>query len=435
MKAVPFYLSALLLWTASCGKVRHTETSQGAEPITIRSITIPATNVVEILKLSPLPELPPNPTNQYADNKDAALLGQHLFFDFRLSANGEISCATCHQAETNWTDQKPVSEGLETVSRNAPTLWNVAYQRWYFWDGRKDTLWSQALGPMEHPKEMGGSRLRSFLLIQSTEVYRSLYDKAFGPLPLLTSTPDSKDARPVAEDPSDPMQQDWQTLKESDQEALNLVFSHIGKSMEAYQRQIISTDAPFDRFVDALRNDRKEAGKHLSDAAIRGMVLFTGRGQCILCHIDSNFTDNEFHNIGLDRGSRPLDQGRYPAIQQVKTDPFNGQGAYSDDTTLEANQALHYVAPKDNNLGEFKTPTLRNIAKTAPYMHDGRFKTLREVLEFYSTLPDTPAIGHREESLQALNLTEQELNDLEAFLTSLTGAPLNERLLKAPENP
>jgi cytochrome c peroxidase len=311
MKAVPFYLSALLLWTASCGKVRHTETSLGAEPITIRSITIPATNVVEILKLSPLPELPPNPTNQYADDKDAALLGQHLFFDSRLSANGEVSCATCHQAETDWTDQKPVSEGLETVSRNAPTLWNVAYQRWYFWDGRKDTLWSQALSPMEHPKEMGGSRLRSYLLIQSTKVYRNLYDKAFGPLPLLTSTPDSNDARPVAEDSSDSMQQDWQTLKESDQKALNLVFSNIGKSMEAYQRQIISTHAPFDRFVDALRKDRSEAGKHLSDTAIRGMVLFTGRGQCILCHNDSTFTDNEFHNIGLDRGDRPLDQGRY----------------------------------------------------------------------------------------------------------------------------
>jgi len=432
MKPVPFFLSALLLWTVSCGKVRQTETSLGAGPITIRGITIPATNVLEILKLSPLPELPPNPTNQYADNEDAALLGQHLFFDSRLSANGEVSCATCHQAETDWTDQKPVSEGLETVTRNAPTLWNVAYQRWYFWDGRKDTLWSQALGPIEHPKEMGGSRLRSYLLLQSTEVYQSLYDKAFGPLPQLTSTSDFKDARPVAEDPSDQMHQNWQALKESDQEALNRVFSNIGKSMEAYQRQILSTAAPFDRFVDAILNWKEDDMDQLSDAAIRGMILFTGRGQCILCHTDSNFTDNEFHNIGLDRGERPLDQGRYPAIAQVKTDPFNGQGLYSDDTTLEANQALHYVAPKDNNLVEFKTPTLRNIANTAPYMHDGRFASLKEVLEFYSTLPDTPAIGHREESLQPLKLTEEELNDLEAFLNSLTGAPLNERLLKAP---
>ena len=432
MKTLSFFLSALILCTASCGKVLHTESSQSAGPITIRGITIPATNVVEILKLSPLPKLPQAPTNQYADNKDASLLGQHLFFDTRLSANEEVSCATCHQAETDWTDQKPVSEGLETVSRNAPTLWNVAYQRWYFWDGRKDTLWSQALGPIEHPKEMGGSRLRSYLLIQSTEEYRHLYNKAFGSLPPLSSESISKDARPVVGNPSDQMHQDWQVLKTSDKETLNRVFSNVGKSMEAYQRQIISRDAPFDRFVDAIRNDRESAPEHLSDAAIRGMVLFTGRGQCILCHTGPNFTDNEFHNIGLDRGNRPLDQGRYPAIKQVKTDPFNGQGSYSDDTSLEANQALHYVAPKDNNLGEFKTPTLRNIANTAPYMHDGRFAELKEVLEFYSTLPDTPAIGHREESLQPLNLTEEELNDLKAFLDSLTGAPLNERLLTAP---
>ena len=432
MKTLPYFLSALMLWTASCGKVQHTETSQSPGSINIHGITIPATNVVEILKLSPLPKLPPNPTNQYADNKDAALLGQHLFFDSRLSANGEVSCATCHQVETDWTDQKPVSEGLETVSRNAPTLWNVAYQRWYFWDGRKDTLWSQALGPIEHPKEMGGSRLRSYLLLQSSEDYRNLYNKAFGSLPPLTSESIPKDARPVAENLSDQMHQDWQALKESDHVVINEVFSNIGKAMEAYQRQIISKDAPFDRFVDSIRNGRKDASEHLSDGAIRGMVLFTGRGQCILCHTDSNFTDNEFHNIGLDRGGRPLDQGRYPAIEQVKNDPFNGQGNYSDDTTLESNQALHYVVPKDNNLGEFKTPTLRNIANTAPYMHDGRFASLREVLEFYSTLPDTPAIGHREESLQPLNLTEEELNDLEAFLNSLTGAPLNERLLKAP---
>lgn len=432
MNIKPLLLSALLVWTASCENEKYIVSSQEVGPITIRGIKIPATNVVELLKLSPLPEPPPNSTNQYADNQDAALLGHYLFFDANLSANGEVSCATCHQAETDWTDQKPVSEGLEPVSRNAPTLWNVAYQRWYFWDGRKDTLWSQALGPIEHPKEMGGSRLRSYWLIQSTEIYRNAYRGAFGPLPALSSKPDFQDARPSVDDPSDHMHQNWQKLNESDRETLNQVYSNIGKSMEAYQRKIVSTDAPFDRFVASIRNKSKDGLAQFPDAAIRGMVLFTGRGQCILCHTGPNFTDNEFHNIGLDRGNRPLDQGRYPAIKQVKNDPFNGKNQYSDDTSMEANRALHYVAPKDNNLGEFKTPTLRNIANTAPYMHDGRFNSLKEVLQFYSTLPDTPAIGHREESLQPLNLSKEELHDLEAFLNSLTGAPLNQELLKAP---
>lgn len=432
MKTRLYLLIVVCLWAVSCGKAHYTETSHKPEPITIRGITIPATNVVEILKLSSLPNVPPNPTNQYADNKDAALLGQHLFFDVRLSANGEVSCATCHQAETDWTDQKSVSEGLELVSRNAPTLWNVGYQRWFFWDGRKDSLWAQALGPIEHPKEMGGSRLRTYRLIQETQTYRDLYENVFGTFPPMTSDTDAKDARPIAEDPSNTMHQTWLTLNDSDQDVLNRVFSHVGKSMEAYQRQIISTDAPFDRFVMGIRNNEINNLEQLSDAVIRGAILFTGRGQCILCHTGPNFTDNEFHNIGLDRGENPLDQGRYPGIQQVKEDPFNGLGPYSDDTTLEANKSLHYVAPKDNNLGEFKTPTLRNIALTGPYMHDGRFATLRDVLEFYSTLPDTPAVGHREESLQPLNLTESEFEDLEAFLQALTGKPLNPRLLGAP---
>ena len=151
-----------------------------------------------------------------------------------------------------------------------------------------------------------------------------------------------------------------------------------------------------------------------------------------LCHSGPTFTDHEFHNIGLDRGGSALDQGRYPAVEQVKNDPFNGQGHFSDDPSLEANQALHYVTTRDSNLGEFKTPTLRNIARTAPYMHDGRFKTLEEVVEFYSTLPDQPALGHREESLQPLGLRQDEIEDLVAFLKTLTGMPLDESLMEAP---
>ena len=119
-------------------------------------------------------------------------------------------------------------------------------------------------------------------------------------------------------------------------------------------------------------------------------------------------------------------------MQQVKNDPFNGQGHFSDDPSLEANQALHYVTTRDSNLGEFKTPTLRNIARTAPYMHDGRFKTLEEVAQFYSTLPDQPALGHREESLQPLGLRQNEIKDLVAFLKTLTGMPLDESLMEAP---
>ena len=181
----------------------------------------------------------------------------------------------------------------------------------------------------------------------------------------------------------------------------------------------------------------RDRSKHLlapefNQQALRGLLLFVGKGQCTLCHSGPTFTDHEFHNIGLDRGGSALDQGRYPAVEQVKNDPFNGQGHFSDDPSLEANQALHYVTTRDSNLGEFKTPSLRNIARTAPYMHDGRFKTLEEVVQFYSTLPDQPALGHREESLQPLGLRQDEIKDLVAFLQTLTGMPLDESLMEAP---
>ena len=419
-------LLLLVILQIGCGETYEDQAAPVPSQIEVSGVTLTETNLVEILNLSPLQPLPPNPTNQFADNEGAAKLGQGLFFDTRLSINGMIACATCHQAENDWTDGKPLSEGLQQVSRNAPTLWNLGYQRWYFWDGRKDSLWSQALGPIEHPLEMGGSRLRVYRLLSESKPYRDLYEEVFGELPHLTSVVEIEDARPVVEDPENVMHQVWEKLSESDQSIINDVFSNAGKSIAAYQRKLISTDSPFDQFVRGLRTGKEKDLNSLSAAAIRGLILFTGRGQCILCHTGSNFTDNEFHNIGLDRGDNPLDQGRYPAIDQVKSDPFNGKGAFSDDTSL------HYVAIKDNNLGEFKTPTLRNVANTAPYMHDGRFASLREVVEFYSTLPDTPAIGHREESLQPLNLSSSEIDDLIAFLQSLTGKPLKAELMAKP---
>lgn len=431
-RSVPIFLFLLVI-LSGCGRQGFVEVTSISTNMSVNGVQLTETNLVETLNLSPLPSLPHNPTNKYADDEDAALLGQGLFFDERLSSNGKISCATCHQADHNWTDGKPLSEGLQPVLRNAPSLWNVGYQRWFFWDGRKDSLWSQALGPIEHPLEMGGSRLRVYRLLNETESYRNLYQNVFGELPALSSTIEYKDARPVSEDPENPMHRAWTLLKTTDQDIINRVFSNAGKSLEIYQRKLISTDSPFDQFVRGLRTSHEGDLNALSVSAVRGLILFTGRGQCILCHTGPNFTDNEFHNIGLDRGNNPLDQGRYPGIVLVKSDPFNGKGRFSDDPSLEANQSLHYVATKDNNLGEFKTPTLRNVAGTAPYMHDGRFETLREVLQFYSTLPDTPAIGHREESLQPLNLTSTEIDDLVAFLNSLTGKPLDRDLKAKPK--
>lgn len=363
----------------------------------------------EILKLSPLPGAPPSPSNSVADNRDAAHLGQTLFFDARLSANGEVSCATCHDPEHGFSDGKPLSEGLETTDRHSMALWNVAHQRWFFWDGRADSLWAQSLQPLHSEREMGASTKDLLRIVRNDPGLTAAYEAVFGSMDGI-ETPGGL--------------------------SLDRFASNLGKSIEAYQRRIVSADSPFDRFVADLRSAGAATpnAPFFDDPARRGLRLFAGRGRCVLCHAGPNFSDGEFHNIGLPkRPGQPPDQGRFLGIRKVQADRFNGLGEFSDAPDPETNIKLRYLAVKLNHLGEFKTPTLRHVAATAPYMHDGRFATLRDVIDFYSELPGEPAIGHREETLVPLRLTESEKNDLEAFLRSLTGAPLDPSLMRPPE--
>lgn len=145
-----------------------------------------------IAKLSPLPGIPPNPTNAHADNPEAARLGQRLFFEPRLSANGEISCATCHDPELGFSDGKALSEGIETTDRHSPALWNVAYQRWFFWDGRADSLWAQSLQPLHSEKEMGATPEHTFQFISGDPALRKIYESLFRPFPKPARRPDRR---------------------------------------------------------------------------------------------------------------------------------------------------------------------------------------------------------------------------------------------------
>jgi len=370
------------------------------------SIEFTKTETKEMLKLSPLPVPPASPTNAVADNPDAARFGQMLFFNMDLSINGEVSCATCHKPELGFSDGKAVSEGLKTGTRNASTLWNTAYQRWFFWDGRADSLWSQGTKPFLNKNEMGTTPEILRLMVINTPELRSAYGKVFGGIPEKGS-------------PNQPSPQ--------------LALSNLGKALEAYQRLLITANAPFDRWLARQKNGNatKGAGQDMSPSAIRGLKIFVGKGKCILCHSGPNFSDGEFHNTGLpplENGTR--DRGRYKGIGEVLADSLNGLGEFSDDSSLETNIKLRYLIRKPGNLGEFKTPTLRNISVSAPYMHDGRFATLRETLAFYSKLPGQPVYGHREETLEKLELTDPELDDLEAFLHSLTDESLDRALLQ-----
>jgi len=353
-----------------------------------------AATVAKILTHAPLGKPPPDPTNKFADDPAAAALGKRLFFEKRFSSNGAIACATCHDPAKSFADGKSLSEGIAQGTRHVPTLLNAAYQRWLFWDGRSDSLWSQALHPLESPSEMGGDRATIAKVIAEDTELRAGYQSVFGAMP-------------------------------ADGADVDRTFANVGKALEAYERGLTSGDSEFDRFAAALRSGDAEGEKRYPEAAKRGLALFAGKANCRLCHAGPLFSDGEFHNIGvppLDK-KPPRDPGRLTGIDEVRKDPFNATGRLSDDPRGERAAELASLARTSEMWGEFRTPTLRNVARTAPYMHQGQYATLRDVLKYYSTLEGTvPAGHHGEQVIKPLHLADGEIDDLIAFLETLNGA-------------
>ena len=395
--------------------------------------------VARILEHSPLPAPPPDPTNAVYEEPAAARLGQALFFDKRLSGTGETSCATCHEPERSWTDGKKTASAASVLSRNTPAIWNVAYNRWFFWDGRKDTLWSQALTPLEDPREHAGNRLQYVHFVLEDPDYRRAYTEVFGEPPDLSDPIRfPREGRPVPGDPDHPHRLNWTSMTARDRETTNRVFSNLGKAIAAYERQIVSRSAPFDHFVEGLREGDAEKQAAIPDAAKRGLALFLGKGRCFLCHTGPNFTDLEFHNdrVPGGEGEGALDMGRFLGVIQVREDEFNGIGLYSDDPTGPARDKVAFLVRNVHSRGELKTPTLRNVARTAPYMHNGQFETLADVVRFYSKLEGAlPVHKGAERLLVPVNLSEAEELDLIAFLESLTDESLPAELLAPPSRP
>ncbi|MFT4974393.1 MAG: cytochrome c peroxidase [Myxococcota bacterium] len=381
-----------------------------------------------------------DPTNAVASDLDAARLGQWLFFDASLSSSGTVSCATCHDPELGFSDGLALSEGLSETGRHSMSLWNTAYNRWFYWDGRCDTQWCQALKPLEHPAEMGGSRLAIAHRLYADAELKTAYEAVFGALPDLSDTARfPAEGRPVADDPTDPLDVAWSSMASADQEAINVVFSRVGKSIAAYERLLLTGAAPFDDYAGVLQAEGEVAARasgHLSDAAERGLKIVAGEGNCHFCHSGPGFTNGEFHNIGLaDRDwLDSADTGRYEGIPQLLVEPFRGTGAYSDDPEAAAIKLDHLVQGPEQ-LGQFKVPTLRNVAQSPPYMHGGQLETLEDVVRFYSESEEEPVWGHREELLVPLELSDEDIADVVAFLEALTGPGPAAALLVAPDSP
>jgi cytochrome c peroxidase len=407
-----------------------------ATPHTTPQAEIGAAERDVLLELSPLPDPPPDPTNAVHADPAAARLGQALFFDRRLSADATVSCATCHVPEQSWTDGRPLARGVSALPRHTMTLWNVAHNRWFFWDGRKDTLWSQALAPLEDEREHATSRLAVLHVLHADEGYRRAYTDVFGPLPELTdATRFPRDARPTPETPEQPHHVAWQAMSAADQEAATRAFVNVGKALAAFQRNLVSRAAPFDEFVEGLRTGDAQKVAALSPAAQRGAALFAGKARCFLCHDGPLLSDLEFHDNRVPVGEEGGDPGRKLGIRRLQADPFNSRSVFADDGG-EAGRIKVGLLVSDSHGGKlFKTPTLRNIARTAPYMHEGQLATLADVVRFYDTLEGAAPESGSERIIQPLGLTEEERADLVAFLESLTDEGLPAELKRAPETP
>lgn len=418
---------------AQAGAAEDTSTQQAAAP------EWTARQIRRIRRLSPMPPLPADPTNRFADHPGAVALGQALFFDRRLAGPGagerDLSCAGCHDPRSDFDDGKPIAEAVGTMTRHTPSLWNVGHQRWFFWDGRTDTLWSQPLDPIEAANEMASSRGRVIRLLRDDARLRTQYENIFGGLPPSLLGDDlPADARPVPGDATHAHARAWQALTKQQQGDMNRCFANVGKALAAYMRRLDRGNSPFDRFVATLEQPDAPT-PHLSLGAQRGLALFVGRGNCLSCHGGTRLTDDEFHDTGVAplHETLPADAGRYAGIAALQKNPFRAAGEFSDDRTGAIAKRAQHIKQTPQNYGRFKTPSLRNVALTAPYMHQGQLPTLEAVVRFYSTREGARPPGHHEEQiLQPLHLTDREIADLVAFLHSLTGTAPAAALLTPP---
>ena len=403
--AIVFGVGVLVLVTAGAGELRARSSGwTAAERALLRS-----------LSLASLGPLPADPSNRYADDARAATLGHRLFFDAALSANGRVSCASCHLPDRDFQDGKPLAEGAGTTARRTMPIAGTAHSPWQFWDGRADSQWGQALGPLESAVEHGGSRTQYAHHVAAR--YGDEYTALFGALPDLGGLP--AHAGPVADTA---WRGAWARIPAARREDISRVYANIGKAIAAYERRIGFAPARFDRYVAAEMAGRPHTAESaLSPDERAGLRLFIGKGSCVNCHNGALLTDNSFHNTGvpLPRTALPPDSGRATGVRQALAGEFNCTSRHSDAKPEDCQELRFAVTDGEELVRAYKTPSLRNVAERAPYMHAGQLASLADVVAHYDRAPAAPS-GHSE--LKRLRLSRPEQRQLEAFLRTLSGA-------------
>ena len=368
---------------------------------------------------------PADPSNAYEAREDAAALGRALFNDRRLSSNGQVACASCHASDRQFQDDRPFAQGVGRGTRRTMPVMGAAHSPFLFWDGRKDSAWSQALGPMEDAAEHGGNRVHLVRVLQAQ--YRQEYEAVFGPLPAWGRLPD--DGSPNG---TEAQRAAWKAMSAASRDAVNRVFANMGKAIAAYERKVAYGPSRFDRYAEATVAGDAKGQQVLTPQEVRGLRLFIGKAQCATCHNGPLLTDHAFHNTGVPP-SDPAhpDRGRADAIRKLLEDEFNCLGRYSDAKPEQCGE-LQFLATDDpGQVGAFRTPSLRNVAERAPYMHAGQFATLEQVAGHYARSPKA-AVGHselarpgeRHAERQVIQLSPADVQDVAAFLRALTGPVL-----------
>jgi cytochrome c peroxidase len=383
--------------------------------------------LLESLSLERLPKFPTDPSNQYQQNSAAVVLGQKFFYDPRFSGQEDTSCASCHMPSSHYVDNLALSEGRGVGTRKALSVVGAAYSQWLFWDGRADSLWAQALGPLENPIEHAGTRAQYANTVR--RLYKKDYEAVFGKMPA-----DAVWAKlPTKAGPtgSPAEQQAWQKLSYTERDTINRVFVNIGKAIAAFETQLKPGWTRFDSYVANLR--KSGAPSTLSPDEVAGAKLFIGKAGCVGCHTGARMTDDKFYNTGVPTPKAlEADEGRQRAVRAVIQAEFGCWSPYSDSSSncgLISGNTNAAQAPA----GAFKTPSLRNVANHYPFMHAGQFSTLLEVVRHYNNAPKADVGVSR---LKPLNLTELEQKQLVAFLEALS-APVDApaSLLETPELP
>ncbi len=344
-----------------------------------------------ILSLGPWPPARVNDlSNRVSGNPKAIALGHQLFFDRRLSKDDLLSCADCHHEEKQFSDGIALNKGHGKIDRHTTALMNLRWNNWFGWGGEADSLWAQSIRPILSENEMAASKQMVKDLVAEDPELACKFRDVFG-----------------------------QSAAEAD---VDTVLVLVGKTLAAFQETLISEKSVFDRYRDGVAADDGATSMRYPEAAKRGLKIFAGKGRCTLCHFGPRFTNGEFADIGVPFfvSAGKIDKGRYGGIQILKRNPFNLLGKYNDDTTGARAVRTQHVQLRHRSWGEFKVPSLRGVAETAPYMHNGSIKTLDDVIDFYSELNEERLHSDGEKILRPLNLTKMEKGDLKAFLETLS---------------